>query len=90
MQGRSAGEGLLFQQKKLLLHMRYLDVFETFTCYVVNRVEANPEPPDFVGVVAFEAPSCQLNSLPVLLSERSIVVDVESRTCGRTRRISRA
>lgn len=56
-----------------------------FTCYVVNGVEADPKPPDFVRVVAFETPSCQLNALPVLFSEGRIVIDVESGTYARTR-----
>lgn len=60
---------------------RYESVYvDDFTCYVVDRVEADTKPPDFVWVVALAAPPGQLNSFPVILSERSIVVGVESRT----------
>lgn len=59
-------------------------MFKRFTCYVVNRVESDSKPPDFVRVVTFETPSCQLNSLPVLFSERRIVIDVESGTYATT------
>lgn len=52
---------------------------------MVNRVEADPKPPDLVGVIAFETPSCQLNSLPVLFGKRGIVIDIKSGTCA-TRR----
>lgn len=52
---------------------------------MVNRVEADPKPPDFVRVVSFETPSCQLNSLPVFFGKRCIVIDIESGTYARTR-----
>ena len=59
----------------------------SFTCYVVNRVEADSKPPDFVGVIAFDTPPCHLNSVPVIISERRIVVGVESRTFAKTKEV---
>lgn len=55
-----------------------------FTCCVVNRVEADSKSPDFVWVIAFDAPSCTLNPCPVVISERCVVVGIESRTFAKT------
>lgn len=33
-----------------------LKTMHSFTCYVVNRVEANPKPPNFVWVIALDTP----------------------------------
>jgi len=52
---------------------------------VVNRVEADSKPPNFVWVIALDTPPNPLNSIPVILSERCIVVGVESRTFAKTK-----
>lgn len=51
-----------------------------FTCDVVDGVEADSKPPDFVWVFELAASSRLLNSFPVFVSKRSIVVGVQSRT----------
>lgn len=60
----------------------------SFTCYVVNRVEADSKPPDFVWIIALDTPPCQLNPFPVVISECCIVVGVESRTFAKRKKIS--
>jgi hypothetical protein len=55
-----------------------------FTCYVVDRVESDPKPANFIWVVAFDAPAGGLDPLPVLCCELCIVEGIQSRTCSQT------
>lgn len=47
---------------------------------MVNRVEADPKSAHFGWIILFDASSCSLNALPVLLSKGCIIECVESWT----------